>query len=132
MGNWAIVIHGVGCHHNNGMEQDANRMSARFVQQLRDAGHTVQDARFTSGCEDAIVAGKAYLETRDEIEASEAQRRGIMMPAKDPDAKARKAYAAYGDSTGGKNFQGNPMPTFDALPDAIKAAWRAACAAVAG
>lgn len=48
----------------------------------------------------------------------------------DPDALARKAYAAYGASTGNKNFRGDPMPTFDALPDAIKAAWRAACAAI--
>jgi hypothetical protein len=39
---------------------------------------------------------------------------------------ASAAYAAYGAQTGHKNFQGNPMPTWDALPDAIRQAWRAA------
>lgn len=39
---------------------------------------------------------------------------------------AREAYEAYGHSTGGKNFQGDPMPEWGDLPDAIRAAWRAA------
>jgi hypothetical protein len=39
---------------------------------------------------------------------------------------ARKAYAAYGQTTDYKNFQGNPMPTWDALPEAIRTAWKAA------
>lgn len=40
---------------------------------------------------------------------------------------ARRTYKAYGESTGNKNFRGEEMPEFDALPDSIKAAWKAAC-----
>jgi hypothetical protein len=43
---------------------------------------------------------------------------------------ARKAYAAYGGVTNFKNYQGLPMPEFDALTPAIKAAWCAASLAV--
>lgn len=44
---------------------------------------------------------------------------------------AKVAYMAYGQSTGFKNFLGNPMPTWDALGDTIQAAWVAAAGAVA-
>lgn len=44
---------------------------------------------------------------------------------------ARTAYRAYGESTGWKNFRGDPMPEYDALPAPIQAAWRAASLAVA-
>lgn len=43
---------------------------------------------------------------------------------------ARTAYAAYGHSTGNKNFRGEEMPTWDALPQAIRNAWVAAVWAV--
>lgn len=43
---------------------------------------------------------------------------------------AQIAYRAYGESTGFKNFRGDPMPEWDALPDAIQVAWVAACGAV--
>jgi hypothetical protein len=51
---------------------------------------------------------------------------------------AQIAYAAYGASTGGLNYQGLPMPTLHALPGSIQLAWqdaaeaitRAACPAV--
>lgn len=39
---------------------------------------------------------------------------------------ARETYTAYGASVGFKNFQGNLMPAFDDLPDAIVDAWIAA------
>jgi hypothetical protein len=130
MGNWAINIHGVGCHHNSFVDADANKMAARFVDQLQKAGHVVTIAQFTHGGEETID-GADYLKARDAIEASERKRLGIVDPVRDPDELARKAYAAYGESTGNKNFRGEPMPTFDALPDAIKTAWRAACEAVA-
>ncbi len=41
-------------------------------------------------------------------------------------ACAQRAYAAYGDVTGGKNYQGNPMPAWDALGETIQDAWHAA------
>jgi hypothetical protein len=43
---------------------------------------------------------------------------------------AKVAYEAYGNSTGGFNFRGEPMPTWDDLPEEICAAWAAAVAAV--
>lgn len=43
---------------------------------------------------------------------------------------AQQAYAAYGQSTGGKNYQGLPMPSWDALGDTIQGAWVAAVNAV--
>lgn len=39
---------------------------------------------------------------------------------------ARAAYQRYGSVTDFKNFQGNPMPAFDALPYPIQCAWAAA------
>lgn len=39
---------------------------------------------------------------------------------------AASAYRAYAASTGNKNFRGEPMPAFDALPQPIRTAWEAA------
>lgn len=39
---------------------------------------------------------------------------------------AASAYAAYGHSTGNKNFRGDPMPRWDQLPVPIRTAWEAA------
>jgi hypothetical protein len=36
------------------------------------------------------------------------------------------AYTAYGDSVAWKNYAGLPMPTWENLTDAIRAAWIAA------
>jgi hypothetical protein len=47
--------------------------------------------------------------------------------ALEPESLARSAYAAYGKVTDFKNFRGEPMPAFDALPSTIQAAWFAAC-----
>lgn len=68
MGCWNITIQGTGAHHNKLYKDDANRMAAKFVQELRDAGHNVRFAAFTYSSEDGIDAGQAYIDTRDEIE----------------------------------------------------------------
>ena len=39
------------------------------------------------------------------------------------ESRGRIAYIAYGRVTNFKNFQGNPMPEFDALPENIREAW---------
>lgn len=39
---------------------------------------------------------------------------------------ARRAYAAYGRTTGGRNFRGEPMPAWEDLGVPIQAAWIAA------
>lgn len=41
-----------------------------------------------------------------------------------------KAYRAYGESTGGKTFDGRDMPSWDDLGERIQAAWCAAAQAV--
>lgn len=41
------------------------------------------------------------------------------------------AYAAYGQATGFKNYQGLPMPAFAELSEAIRGAWFAAVRSVA-
>lgn len=43
---------------------------------------------------------------------------------------AKQAYHAYGEVTDFKNYQGLPMPEWDALTDTIKAAWQAAVESV--
>lgn len=54
MGNWNINIQGVGCHHNADNETDANKMAEKFVSELKEAGHTVESATFTSGGKDDL------------------------------------------------------------------------------
>lgn len=43
---------------------------------------------------------------------------------------AMGAYNAYGETTDFKNYQGLPMPPWDALPEAIQNAWIAAASYV--
>lgn len=43
---------------------------------------------------------------------------------------AEVAYAAYGQTTGGLNYQGLPMPAWEQLPERIQQAWDAAATAV--
>lgn len=43
---------------------------------------------------------------------------------------AESAYYAYGKTTSFKNFQGNPMPDWDKLPEKIQIAWVAAASNV--
>lgn len=49
MGDWAIVVHGTGAHHNKDFPKDADRMTQKFVDDLIGAGHEVRLATFTSG-----------------------------------------------------------------------------------
>lgn len=44
---------------------------------------------------------------------------------------ARTAYKAYVASVGGLAFNGDPLPTFEQLPEKIRDAWKAAARAVA-
>ncbi|GHA01600.1 hypothetical protein ACFOOM_12045 [Streptomyces echinoruber] len=44
---------------------------------------------------------------------------------------ARTAYAAYGETTGGLNHRGEPMPAWEDLGELIQQAWIAAAVAVA-
>jgi hypothetical protein len=54
-----------------------------------------------------------------------------MTPPSDATALAKIAYQAYSKTTGGLNFQGMPMPTWDNLGPKIQRAWQNAAQAVA-
>lgn len=56
---------------------------------------------------------------------------GVTDVADDQIVMAKLAYAAYGQTTDFKNYQGLPMPAWDALGDTIQGAWVAAANAVA-
>lgn len=71
MGNWTITIQGVGTHHNKNLAEDADRMAAKFVEDLKDKGHVVTAASITSGREDVITDGAKYLADKDAIDAAE-------------------------------------------------------------
>ena len=49
MGNWNITINGIGSHHNESYPKDADKMVQKFVEDLIQAGHTVETATFTYG-----------------------------------------------------------------------------------
>jgi hypothetical protein len=49
----------------------------------------------------------------------------LVAPTEEQLVQAQAAYARYGTVTDHKNFQGNPMPEFDKLPEAIQCAWAA-------
>lgn len=49
MGNWNINIQGIGCHHNGKPEIDADLAAEEFVKKLKEQGHTIEHAEFTSG-----------------------------------------------------------------------------------
>jgi hypothetical protein len=62
MGNWHISIRGVGPHHNAGDPAgDANVVARRVVQELKAAGHTIQDAAFTFGNHDDMGEPEAKV-----------------------------------------------------------------------
>ena len=65
MGDWAIVVHGTGAHHNQDYPNDADRLAQRFVDDLIRVGHQVHLATFTAG-------GRTVLDTIDNLSAQRA------------------------------------------------------------
>ncbi|MGY3393458.1 glucan phosphoethanolaminetransferase (alkaline phosphatase superfamily) [Bradyrhizobium sp. USDA 3311] len=61
MGNCTLVVHLTGSHHNR-KNRDANRMAAKFVDELKAAGHNVEHASFTSGGREDLL--NEYTGTR--------------------------------------------------------------------
>lgn len=49
MGNWNMVIEGVGCHNNMNNPTDADVMMQAFVEQLKGVGHSIGLASFSTG-----------------------------------------------------------------------------------
>lgn len=66
MGNWNINIQGIGSHHNEGNKADAQYLAARFVEQLKASGHTIEAASFTSGGkEDLLLENGHWTKKRE-------------------------------------------------------------------
>lgn len=126
MGNYSITIEGVGPHGNHqthdGAPFDAEAHAARAVRDLVESGHNITHAMVHAGggrieltvqCEGAIAtvlrsdggpATQAFIDPRD---------------------IAAHFYDVYCQSSGGKNFRGDPCPAWADLPEAIRTHWTA-------
>jgi hypothetical protein len=93
MGNWTIVIEGVGAHHNTNNPGDANVQAAEFVKSLEKSGQRIRYTSFTFG---SVQSLEASPDSNFETQA------GIM-------------YEAHRKEVGGKSFSGEPMPTWEAF-----------------
>ena len=125
MGNWNITIEGVGPHGNHlthdGAPFDAEAHAARAVRDLLESGHTVTHAMVHAG------GGRVELAVHDG--AAPAVLRSDGGPATpvmvDPRDIAAHFYDVYCQSSGGKNFRGDPCPAWADLPEAIQKHWTA-------
>lgn len=66
MGNWNINIQGVGCHHNNRAEIDADQAFEKFVGDLQAQGHTIEHATFTHGGKETVESIAQKRKWREE------------------------------------------------------------------
>lgn len=64
MGNWTIVIHGTGCHHN-AKHYDAEQLAAKFVAELKAQGHSIEGAALTFGGSLDLTNPNALLAIED-------------------------------------------------------------------
>jgi len=88
-----------------------------YVQEAVDDGGTIKpDGLLTYLAELKRAALKPVADWMNLIRST---------PEHDLPTLAQIAYEAYGDVTGGRNYQGLPMPEWADLPDRIKAAWNA-------
>lgn len=55
MGQWTIVVEGTGAHHNKDYPNDADKMFRKFVEDLKAAGHEVENASFTTSAREKIA-----------------------------------------------------------------------------
>ena len=60
MGNWTIVIEGVGAHHNTNNPGDANVQAVDFVKSLEASGQRIRHASFTFGSVQSVESEKEY------------------------------------------------------------------------
>lgn len=55
MGNVSMTIHAVGSHHNHDNPRDLNKMFARFVDELKAAGHNITHAHLHHGAAEDML-----------------------------------------------------------------------------
>lgn len=66
MGNWRLVVEGVGAHHNTDYFGDADRIAKQAVELLIAEGQSVTSARFEHGLDgnfDNLLPGPAPAES---------------------------------------------------------------------
>lgn len=126
MGNYSITIEGVGPHGNhlahNGAPFDAEAHAARAVRDLVENGHNVTHAMVHAS------GGRTELTIQREASVAAVLRSdgGPVAPIFDtPRDLAAYFYRVYCDSSGGKNFRGDPCPAWADLPEAIQQHWTA-------
>lgn len=121
MGNYSITIEGVG-PHGNANHTDAEAHAARAVRDLAEQGHNVTHAMVHAGggrCE-------VTVQRADGAAAAVRSDGGDVAPIfGDPRDLATHLYRVYCDSSGGKNFRGDPCPAWADLPEAIQQHWTA-------
>src|SRR6185312_9885623 len=106
-------------------EAEAASKVARALLKVRN-----RENDLTAAQTDLRIAEKRYYDLLTGVSLNVGEVPALKPEQPDPTARARIAYAAYGRMTGNKNFRGEPMPEFDALPENIQHAWIAAAAAV--
>lgn len=121
MGNYSITIEGVGSHGNFN-HGDAEANAARLVRDLTEKAHNITHAMVHAGggrCELAVkyADGVAAVLRSDGGEVTP-----IFHDVRD---LAAHLYRVYCDSSGGKNFRGDPCPAWADLPEAIQQHWTA-------
>lgn len=135
MGNNAIIIRTVGCHHNGRADIDAEQIAKRCVDELRANGHSILSASVESGGGSLDLTGLGSNCPRGFINDGNAGLRPIVetdggyesWKLVNPDAPGRAAYERYLAASGGKSLvSGAELPGWDALPAAIRDAWMAA------
>lgn len=126
MGNWNITIEGVGPHGNHsthdGAPFDAEALAARAVRDLVESGHNVTHAMVHAGGGrvELTVLRKGAMATVLRSDGGPATAAYV-----DPRDIAAHLYAVYCESSGGKNFRGDPCPPWVDLPEAIRTHWTA-------
>lgn len=63
MGNYAIIIEGVGAHHNSD-PHDADQLAAEIADRLRAYGHNVTAASFVYGGKQDMLSTVSRLPPR--------------------------------------------------------------------
>lgn len=130
MGNNAIIIRTVGCHHNGRADIDAEQIAKRCVDELRANGHSILSASVESGGGSIDLTGRSgelpigFVVDQGELRQIAPGDLGRRLV--NPDAPGRAAYERYMYNSGGKSLaSGAELPGWDSLPAPIRDAWMA-------
>jgi hypothetical protein len=127
VGNYSIHIEGVGCHGNRGADFDAETAAQRLVRDLVLHGHDVRHATVHAG---GGATTLEYLGPKN-VKAVARSDGYPDLPVMSAEERAAHFYAVYCESSGGKNFRGDPCPAWAELPEAIRWHWTAVAKAAA-